>query len=976
MWFATADGLASFDGYSFATFKIEKKSGEPYRKQIITSLANAADGNLWVGTSLGLYLFRRATGTFENVSDGNAHKYSLRSHEYICKVHLSKRNVLWIEAASGKLCRYDLVNRQWQYYPHSKPDQLYYYYHDIYEEDDSTLWIGGRSMQIMKFNVKKSSFTLLPTNSEDPSLKRPDVSCFFKDRRGTFYIGGIDGLFILDKTSHDFKKVFPNSTFSIAEDEEGYLWLGTGSGLIRFSPHDSKHVVYSYSPYNTSTLINNHIYKVFFDRKGCLWLGTRGGVSMLSDRQNRFFHIKHVNNNNHTPSSDKITALFTDSKGKVWIGHYADGFDILDFDLFVFKNFRHSETTSNSLAGNRVSAIYEDKQGIMWIGLWTGRGFNSFDPYKKTFRKYSFVPSSLKFDWYSSFIEDGLNRFYLGFWGSKGMTLFDRKTGSFGKSLYFDRQDRIPSRLVNVLYQDRYGQIWVGTTDNGFAIYNPFSDKVKSFPANDSTSQVISPLVMVNCFLQDDLGYMWIGGDELYTFSTVTKKFVNVNSKYNLNTGEVRSLVKDKQGKIWVATAKNGLYCIDPRAMSYNHYTDKDGLGTYGFNKASTILPNGWIILGSDNGLCLFNPNDFIKNELPPKAYFSKIKFMGKEQMIYPQGLSSVYVPSGVEYFSVSFASDDYHQPYSINYYYRIEELDNSWRMLSKNNQEAVFDRPPPGKYKLLLKAGVDGVPLGDDIASLTLLVESRYYQTWWFRFLLIMFFLGIIFWFIYSWVQNYKLSLKTTELRQTLLRLQMNPHFVFNSLFSIQNFIYKNNPDEAGRYLSAFAQLIRSILDNSRVEFITLDKEIKTLELYLTLQRQRFSNKFDYEICINKIPNIEEMRVPPMLAQPFIENAIEHGIRNVENGIIQIRFEKYASDIEILVIDNGHGIYQKKSSTNNTTYKHQSLAIKITQERVRLLNKKYRTSIKFDILDMQMVDANSKGTQVRFLIPLKLAYA
>ncbi|MCH8318855.1 MAG: tetratricopeptide repeat protein, partial [Bacteroidetes bacterium] len=121
----------------------------------------------------------------------------------------------------------------------------------------------------------------------------------------------------------------------------------------------------------------------------------------------------------------------------------------------------------------------------------------------------------------------------------------------------------------------------------------------------------------------------------------------------------------------------------------------------------------------------------------------------------------------------------------------------------------------------------------------------------------------------------------KNIELEQKLLRSQMNPHFIFNSLTSIQSFIYKHNSAEAGKYLSSFARLMRLILENSRQEYVSLEKEITTLDHYLTLQKLRFVNKFTYAIDVDPNIDIETMAIPPMLAQPFIENALEHGIRN-----------------------------------------------------------------------------------------------
>lgn len=975
MWFATPDGLLSYDGYRFKTHTHHPDDTNSLSGNLITSLANGSSGDLWVGTSKGLHLYHRHNGKFEKIFDNSMRPEGLKTSDYICKVVMSSTKILWVETADGKLCKYNLTNRRWDYYRHTKPDQLYYYYHAIFEEDTNTLWIGGRSTGPYKFDVQSGRLSGFQTHQDNPAFKRPDVACFFIDSRGVFYVAGIDGLFILCRDSGRFSKIFPNSTFSVTEDDGGNLWLGTGSGLVRYRPEVNRFTVFSHTPDNPFSLVNNHIYKVFLDRRGCLWLATREGLSVLSPKQNRFFNIRHISNNTNTPSSDKITALYTDKKGQVWVGHYANGFDILNMESFTFGNYHHNPAVTNCLAGDRVSAFYEDRRGIMWIGLWTGRGFNRFDPSRKQFTKYTLAPSSLKFDWYSAFVEDDLGRFYLGFWGSQGVTLFDRETETFGRNLYFDRNDRLTSRLTNTLYRDRNGQIWIGTTDNGFSMYNPFSDKVKSYPAGNQGGDGVSPTVTVNCFMQDNAGRMWIGGDGLFVFLPATGEFTSVSTKYNIPTGEVRGIIQDANGRIWAATAKRGLFCIEPRTMSFMHFTSEAGTGTYGFNKAGVSLPNGWILLGSNNGLCLFNPQSITPEAGKPLAFFPRMGFMGVDQSFSPQALKKVIVPTGVEYFSVSFASDDYHHPAAVSYTYLLEGLDETWRIAPKDNPVAVFNRPPPGVYTLRLKAGYDGQSPWGTETILSLVVEPRYYQTWWFRITVLLLVLGFSVWVVFSRVKNARLRHQTVDLEQRLLRLQMNPHFIFNSLFAIQNFIYENNPDEAGRYLSSFALLVRNILENSRAEFIPLEKEVKTLQIYLDLQSLRFSHKFSYNIYFDEDLEYCGLKVPPMLAQPFIENAIEHGIRNVEDGRIQIRFVKNRQYMIIDISDNGPGILSQ-CADGQEARNHQSLATIITMERIKLINEKFRTRVSMEITDLNESNTATRGTRVRFSIPLNIAYA
>lgn len=198
-----------------------------------------------------------------------------------------------------------------------------------------------------------------------------------------------------------------------------------------------------------------------------------------------------------------------------------------------------------------------------------------------------------------------------------------------------------------------------------------------------------------------------------------------------------------------------------------------------------------------------------------------------------------------------------------------------------------------------------------------------------------------------------------------------MNPHFIFNSLTTIESFVYENQPKEAGKYLSDFARLMRLILENSAEEYIPLSKEIKTLEYYLLLQRLRLENNLTYRIVTDGIENINNVHIPPMLTQPFIENAIEHGFRNsTKTGNIDIEFTNLNDSVlQIKVTDNGIGIDSGKKSESKA--KHKSMAIDITKERLQVLNKSKKQKVTFEISDISVQGSSDSGTMVLFTIPL-----
>ncbi|NQV03603.1 MAG: tetratricopeptide repeat protein [Bacteroidia bacterium] len=211
-------------------------------------------------------------------------------------------------------------------------------------------------------------------------------------------------------------------------------------------------------------------------------------------------------------------------------------------------------------------------------------------------------------------------------------------------------------------------------------------------------------------------------------------------------------------------------------------------------------------------------------------------------------------------------------------------------------------------------------------------------------------------------------------ELEQRLLRTQMNPHFIFNSLASIQNFIVTQEPMKASTYLSRFSNLVRNILNNSVEEYVNFEDEISTIENYLELQKVRFEGKFDFTIDVDPTIDMESMMIPPMLAQPFIENSIEHGFKQKgDKGNLNIRFIKSGENLILFEVeDDGIGRTKARQLMQTTDPRHRSMATSITRDRLMVLNKKLKQKIRLQIIDLKDEAGNATGTKVRFFIPVK----
>jgi hypothetical protein len=208
----------------------------------------------------------------------------------------------------------------------------------------------------------------------------------------------------------------------------------------------------------------------------------------------------------------------------------------------------------------------------------------------------------------------------------------------------------------------------------------------------------------------------------------------------------------------------------------------------------------------------------------------------------------------------------------------------------------------------------------------------------------------------------------KSMILEQKLLQSQMNPHFIFNALQSIQHSILKNDSKTAIKHLNSFASLTRSVLENSRTEYISLEKEIELLNNYLQLQKMRFSHRFEYEIQVDEKIDRRCQMIAPMLSQPFLENAVEHGFNDIDNdGKIMVDFKIIGEQLMMTILDNGAGMQSNRSEKKV----NKSLAINITKDRIALINQEKKRSASFEITEAFPEALHRKGVKVCFVLPL-----
>ena len=324
--------------------------------------------------------------------------------------------------------------------------------------------------------------------------------------------------------------------------------------------------------------------------------------------------------------------------------------------------------------------------------------------------------------------------------------------------------------------------------------------------------------------------------------------------------------------------------------------------------------------------------------------------------------------------FDVAFTSHNLARDASLRFRYRLTGLETEWR--ETDDHSLHYPAVAPGNYRFELQAIDPDWHRTSSVVSFAFTIRPPWWHTWWAYALFAVVFAGIIY-ALFRYRLNkirlqHKMVLqqhKAAELEMQALRAQMNPHFIFNCLSSINRYILKNESEIASEYITKFSRLIRLILQNSQAAFIPLDSELESLQLYMALEVLRFNNHFDYTISIADDLDTSEIRVPPLIIQPFVENAIWHGLMQAKKkGRLDIELFRHNGELCCKITDDGVG--RKKAAELKTSATYKSMGLKITADRIAILNQ-HKQSELIKITDLMLPDGTAGGTEVFFKIPL-----
>ena len=987
IWIGSGDGLNRFDGYKVDVYRNERGNKNSLPSNHIRCLFTDSRGIVWIGTASGLAFFDSHTNSFqsffhgkdENTLPGNA----------ISVIKEDGYGRLWIGTESG-LCSFDQKKKRFQRFLHDNHSNSISgnFIRDIEFAPDGTMWIStGKGLN--RLDLSTMHFTSFFHDPKDSTTLSGNIlTKMGMDKEGNLWVCVNETIYLecfSTKTyrvrhfTHFTEKqsgIPANNTRDIFFDRRGRLWIGTDkAGLYLFLPDKNIFHQYKADLLDRNKLQTNTIVGMFQDNSGMVWLATASGVERFNPDESKFILYRPKSIASLGSVNNSVQAVAEDSSHRLWIGTF-NGILVLDGKTGAYTTYEWNQKDPHTLNNNVVQSLGCDSRGNMWVG--TMSGLNLFNPVKKNFRRFHTKKDPSR----------GVNFIHSIISDKNGNVLI---AGEGGLSLYNFEDDSLHSLLdgiIRVVFEDNRGILWIGTGGAGLIKYNRLTGEKESFQnILDDTSSLASN--NVNSIVQDHKGTLWLGTiSGLCRFDESTKKFSTFSEINGLPNVQVGQLLVDDKDRIWMSTNK-GISMLNESRTTFSNYDPGDGLQGWEFNSRTAYKTHdGYFCYGGANGFNIFHPDSLRKNRFIPPLILKRVMIFDRPLDIDSSyaDLKALKLSYKQNFFSFEFAALNYDHPEKNQYACQLVGFDK--KMVQLGTDRVInYTNVPPGSYTLKVRASNNDGFWNEEGYELALTVIPPFWATWWFRSLLAIALIASVLLFFRSRENRIRkeearqtaINKQIAEIRMTALRGQMNPHFIFNSLNSIQHFITNRDKTEAINYLSKFSKLIRKILENSRENTVSLSNELQLLELYIQLEQLRFSNKFEYQIVVDEKIDIENTEIPPLLIQPYIENAILHGLINKNGeGDLYLSLEKNNGLIICKIEDNGIGRAKAQEIEQGKVSRHKSLGITVTEERISGLFALLDYKMEVVIEDLYKTKQPSEetpqpaGTRVTISIPVK----
>ena len=969
IWLGTENGLNRFDGYRVKNFYSDPHEPGAIPNNFISQIVPDAKNNLWISCSEGIYYFntrsQRAKRFGPAFSDTNSFRDPRRP-----VIYLDSPRLPWIVTYDGLYqfsdsTHYVRTNKGlFAYSAMVKKEESVH--SDFIKDKAGGLWCFWENVVFRVNNITKE---LIQTYKCSDPIVITDV--FFDSRNRCWISTWGKGIYQLDTEKGLWQPLTSAKglTVVLGADE----WSVNGKKMIVFSEAIQGLIFVNEDNLNTSSYLFDGSKlmltgRPFVDRQNILWIISREGV-YYSSSSNNLFSIIPVPPLKNAKGKGMSSFVYNmeEEKSGYWISkryngglcEYDKNWKLInawaDIPVMGTQKFEGLDATSGE--------VFDFKQAGDNMFMTTEGGISVLNLHSLRWTEYA--PADVKSSpRLRTIIEENDHSWWIRSF-DQGVFIFNPQTRVFTK--HYRSKDSCAGCLqghMNYLFRDKQQRIFACTI-NGLFMYDKQKDSFARFsmPGGSAISPILYGAVA------DNDGLLWIGAENgLFTLNPVNGE-IEKDFTTNNKIGIVYRICPDKDQNMWFSS-NSGYWCWLRKPEKLIHFEYSLGLAkTDGeiFYNAS----DGYMYAGAEDAIVRFYP-DFLMN------YKSSGRANIMEATMHDSLVSFTYSAAGQKELivspddnniSIDFDVINYDLSGTNQFYYKLVPGDHQWN--ESESGHLAFYNLQPGHYMLQVKGASKLNGDFTNIDSLNIIVNKYWYQQAWFKLFSLLLVCLVIFFMVRYRIQRIRKEGLTNEriarTEMAALRAQMSPHFIFNSLNSIENFMMQNERMLAIDYLNKFATLIRMILENGRQQVVPVATDMEAMQLYVDLEKIRFENKFQYVTDIDRILLTGDYRIPPLLIQPFVENAIIHGIApsGRKDLFLRISVKHYSDLVQYTIEDNGIGRAASAMYTSKSKNSHKSLGLKISQERIDMINARNKNDAVLHIIDLFDEKKESAGTRV-----------
>lgn len=925
---ATQNGLAVYNAHlgKFENDRIDFPKVTGAGSQVM-SLNQDAAGRIWVNANGELEVFDQQLQHQFTLSDlpwATSIKGSLISND---EWHYDSHGRLWIPTDTSGMHIVDFKHKT-VYNQHHNPDSLPFlaFKHIrslLLDEKNNAVWIGPWGLGLYRFDLTTGARQHV-TFDLTQGTEQACINALCRMANGQLLCGTIPGLFELDPVTLTFKKIecpehvsriLPDNTFSafnIVKAHEDEYWVGGLEGLFNFSAARQPHEL-TLDPIASSA----ECVDMVITADGMLYTLYSNGRLIETDR-NRLHYKSYMVPRNR--GAEYSTHMCEDHHQQLWIGS-SKGMVLFNRRT---KKFNQQTRLAASLQDDYINTLFCDRDGNLWIG--TRNPFYLFRYHADT-----------------GILEKIENDVIADI----------RKVGEIGR--------------ISGIMQEKNGDLWMWSAVGGGILHHTHSTNTwVRYPKSELNYSLIGMKGVSSCY-SDHSGQLWLSAitpDGLIRYDYRHDEM----KQFSREDGIISDYILDVVGhgdKLWLTTE-----------TGYSRFNMKDhSVISFDFNDISYPFEvihdsvRNELVIGTSSRLVFISTIEQPIIASPPVPRIDALYVNNQQWFIDPDS-TKLRLKHFEKNITIDFTTPYFRDADKLKWAYYLEGADQDWQY-PNGTRTAQYAALSSGAYVFKIRVADRNGNWGQPVTALSFTIVPPFWKTLWFLVTVAMLISGLTVWLVKRRLASVRyaaeLKHRIAETEMMALRAQMNPHFIFNSLNSIDSLIQSNDKYLATVYLNKFARLIRNILDSSKQNTIALKKDVETLRLYIELEQFRNENKFTVDLQADPELMQDDYKVPSLIIQPYVENAILHGLkkRRDNNGHLQVLIRKENGNLKYLIEDNGVGRNHVNSNGNDKT----SYGMMMSSERVKLFNEEEVPSVAISDL---WKDGEPAGTRVEVILKMK----